>query len=89
MVQLSYPYMPTGKTIALTIQTFVGKVMSLLFNMLSSFVRAFQVVLVVKNLTVNAGDVRDSRFNRWVRRYHGGGHGNPLQYSCLENSMDR
>ena len=34
-VQLSHPYMTTGKTIALTIQTFVGKVMSLLFNMLS------------------------------------------------------
>ena len=33
-VQLSHPYMTTGKTIALTIQTFVGKVMSLLFNML-------------------------------------------------------
>ena len=36
MVQLSYPYMTTGKTIALTRWTFVGKVMSLLFNMLSS-----------------------------------------------------
>ena len=35
-VQLSHPYMTTGKTIALTIRTFVGKVMSLLFNMLSS-----------------------------------------------------
>ena len=34
-VQLSHPYMPTGKTIALTRQTFVGKVMSLIFNMLS------------------------------------------------------
>ena len=41
MVQLSYPYMTTGKTISLTIQTFVGKVMSLLFIMLSKFVIAF------------------------------------------------
>ena len=41
MVQLSHPYMITGKTIALTIWTFVGKVMSLLFNMLSWFVIAF------------------------------------------------
>ena len=41
MVQLSHPYMTTGKTIALTIQIFVGKVMSLLFNMLSRFVIAF------------------------------------------------
>ena len=40
MVQLSHPYMTTGKTIALTRGTFVGKVMSLLFNMLSRFVIA-------------------------------------------------
>ena len=40
-VQLSYPYMTTGKTIALTRQTFVGKVMSLLFNMLSRLVINF------------------------------------------------
>ena len=40
MVQLSHPYMTTGKTIALTRQTFVGKVMSLLFNMLSRLVIA-------------------------------------------------
>ena len=41
MVQLSHLYMTTGKTIALTIWTFVGKVMSLLFNMLSRLVTAF------------------------------------------------
>ena len=41
MVQLSHPYMTTGKTIALTIQTFVSQVMSLLFNMLSRFAIAF------------------------------------------------
>ena len=41
VVQLSHPYVTTGKTIALTIQTFVGKVISLLFNMLSRFVIAF------------------------------------------------
>ena len=40
-VQLSHPYMTTGKTIALTTQTFVGKVMSLLFNMLPRFVIIF------------------------------------------------
>ena len=40
-VQLSHPYMTTGKTIALTRWTFVGKVMSVLFNMLSRFVLAF------------------------------------------------
>ena len=41
MVQLSHPYTTTGKTIALTIQTFVGKVISLLSNMLSRFVITF------------------------------------------------
>ena len=41
IVQLSHPYMTTGKTIALTRWTFIGKVMSLLFNMLSGFVIAF------------------------------------------------
>ena len=41
MVQLSHPYMTTGKTIALSIWIFVGKVMSLLLNMLSRFVIAF------------------------------------------------
>ena len=41
MVQLSHPYMTTGKTIALTRQTFLGKVMSLLFNGLSRIVIAF------------------------------------------------
>ena len=41
LVQLSHPYMTTGKPITLTIWTFVGKVTSLLFNMLSTFVTAF------------------------------------------------
>ena len=41
MVQLSHPYMPTGKTIVLTRWIFVSKVMSLLFNMLSTFVITF------------------------------------------------
>ena len=41
MVQLSYPYMTTGKIIPLSIQNFVGKVMSLLFNILSRFVIVF------------------------------------------------
>ena len=41
MAQLSHPYMTTGKTIALIIWIFVGKIMSLIFNMLSRFVIAF------------------------------------------------
>ena len=48
--QLSHPYMTTGKTIALTRWTFVGKVLSLLFNMLSRFVKIFPVAQMVKNL---------------------------------------
>ena len=41
IIQLSHPYMTTGETIALTKQTFIGKVMSLLFNMLSRLVITF------------------------------------------------
>ena len=41
ILQLSHPFMTTGKTISLTIQTFVGKVLCMLFNMLSRFVIAF------------------------------------------------
>jgi len=41
LVQLSHPYMTTGKTIALTRWTFIGRVMSLLFNMLSRFIVTF------------------------------------------------
>ena len=41
MVQLSYPYMTTGKTVSLTVQTFVSKVISLLFNVLSRLVITF------------------------------------------------
>ena len=50
---------------------------------------ASQVVLGVKNLHVNAGDLRDMGSIPGLGRSPGGGHGNPLQYSCLENPMDR
>ena len=46
MVQLSHSYMTTGKTIALTRQTFVGKVMSLLFNMVSRLVIDFLPMVI-------------------------------------------
>ena len=49
---------------------------------------ASQAVLVVKNLPANVGDVRDAGLIPGLGRSAGGGHGNPLQYSCLENSMD-
>ena len=50
---------------------------------------ASQVVLVVKNPPANAGDVRDVGSIPGWGRSPGEGHGNPLQYSCLENPMDR
>ena len=48
-----------------------------------------QVALVVKNPPANAGDVRDAGSIPGSGRSPGGGHGNPLQYSYLENPMDR
>ena len=48
-----------------------------------------QAALVVNNLPVNAGDKRDSGSIPGLGRSPGGGHGNPFQYSCLENPMDR
>ena len=45
--------------------------------------------LAVKNPAANAGDTRDMGSIPWWGRSPGGGHGNPLQYSCLENTMDR
>ena len=47
------------------------------------------MVLVVKYMPANTGDVKDASSNSGLRRSPEGGHGNPLQYSCLENPMDR
>ena len=47
------------------------------------------MVLVVKSLPAKAGDIRDVSSMPGLGRSPGGGHGNPLQYSCLENPMDR
>ena len=47
------------------------------------------MVLLVKNLPVNAADIRDPGLIPGSGRSPGGGHGNSLQYSSLENSMDR
>jgi len=47
------------------------------------------VALVVKNLPENARDIRDMDSIPGLGRSPGGGNGNPLQYSCLENPMDR
>ena len=99
MVQISHMYMTTGKTIALTIWTFVNEVMSLLFNTLSRFVIVFlprskhllisllqslsSVILEPKKIK----SVITSTFPPSI--YHGGGHDNPLQCSWLENPVNR
>ena len=44
---------------------------------------------MVKNLPADAGDIRDTGLILGLGRSSGGGHGNPLQYSCLENPKDR
>ena len=54
IIQLSHPYMTTGKTIALTRLTFVGKVMSLLLNMLSRLVRELTVAQIMNSLLPNS-----------------------------------
>ena len=48
-----------------------------------------QVPLVIKNLSDNAGNIRDVGSIPGSERSPGGGHGDPLQYSCLENPMNR
>ena len=65
--------------------------MSVMFlvSMCMEIQEASQAALVVKNLPVNAGDVRDAGSIPGSGRSPGGGHGNPLWYSCLENPMDR
>ena len=50
---------------------------------------AFQVALVIKNRAANAGDIRDVGLIPGFGKSPGGGYGNPLQYSGLENPMDR
>ena len=53
------------------------------------FLRASQVALLVENPPANAGDVKDMGSIPGSGRSPGEGNGNPLQYSCRENSMDR
>ena len=50
---------------------------------------AFQFALLVKRLSANAGDARDTDLIPGSGRSPGVGNGNPLQYSCLRNPMDR
>ena len=58
------------------------------FSGIEDSYRVSQMVLVVKNMPANAGDIRDAGLIPGWGRSLGGGSGNPLQYSCLENPMD-
>ena len=73
IIQLSHPYMTTGKTIALTRQTFVGKVMSLLFNMLSR--------LVITFLPRRKRHLSNGQMYWWLLFF------SPLEISLLEHSV--
>ena len=86
MVPLSPLYMTIGKTIALTIWTFVGKVMSLLFNMLSRFVIAF--FPKSKHLLISWLQSPSAVILEPKKIKSRGGNGKPLQYSCNENTMN-
>ena len=81
--------MTIGKTIAMITWTCAVKVMSLFFNTLSMFVMGFPCGTVVNNPSANARDERDTGPIPVSGRSSGVGNGNPLQYTCLENSMDR
>ena len=61
----------------------------MLINTSPYLFRASQMVLVVKNPPTNIGDIRDVSWIPGSGRSHGRRHGNLLQYSCLENPMDR
>ena len=80
-----------GKTSAPIIINYLNLNKSLiLFKYMSSVNRGqdSQMSLVVKNLPANTGDVRDMGSIPGLGQSPGGGYGNPLQYSCLENPMD-
>ena len=60
----------------------------ILFSHIRSVFWASQVVLVAKNLPANAGGVRDTGLIPGSEKFPGGGHDNPLQYSCLNIGHD-
>ena len=74
-----------NKTLKLRHQEKKSSLLSVLDLLHWPYKLASQVVLVVRNLPANAGDVKRCRFIPWVRKIPGGGHSNSLQYSCLEN----
>ena len=101
-VQISHPYMTTGRTIALTIWIFVGEVISLLFNALSRFATEKEVATYSSILawkipwmeepgrlqSLRSLRVRHDCTTSFSLSCVGEGNGNPLQCSYLENPMD-
>ena len=88
MIQLTHLYITTGETIVLTLQTFVSKVMSLLFNMVSRFVMVFPEGSAVKNLLCST--LRRYGFNPWVRKMPWRRAGQPTPvFSCGESPGQR
>ena len=77
-----------GKNQAVSLRSLAHEVAHI-FMLVSRSLGASQVALVVKNLPAYAGEVRDVGLIPGLGRSPGGGHGNPLQYSCLGNPMDR
>ena len=67
---------------------FLSNIFSL-FYLFYIYIWASQVVLVAKNPPADAGDIRDTGSISGSGRFPGGGHGNPPQYSCLGNPMNR
>ena len=63
--------------------------LQLVFKAKEGLLGASQVVLVIKNVPASAGDLRDKGLIPGLGRSPGGGHGNPLQYGCVQNAMDR
>ena len=78
-------------TVLSTVPSYIQQVFIsyLSYSNVYRFPWGFPVVLLIKNPFANTGDTRDTGLIPGSGRSPGGGHGNPLQYSCLEDSMDR
>ena len=82
-------YLPTMNKGSLSSKSFPTFSILCLFDNWYSNSEASQVALVVKSPPANAGDVRGAGLIPGQGRFPGGGHGNPLQYSCLENPPEQ
>ena len=88
-VQVSLFKSDVNKMPGILTQKKQNSVCALTYMYTHTYTWASQTVLVVKNLPSNVGDIRDMGLIPGLGRCPGGGHGNPLQYLCLENSMER